>query len=598
MARTDRTFGQAFGDLICQKRGQEGLTQKELAIKAFDDEAKTRRIIELEKGSVRRPHASTIDPLVVFFNITEEELEKCKRCGFFTADEQTSIGLSREILENLAQRFEHENPDVPDEELIAYLKAKAEELKHLRARLSDLERPSGVLRNQIAAADKALEIGRFDEADEILAAAEEIQLEERTLKEVREQANIRFARGDTALFRGQPDLAAVHYTKAAEYFLGFDKYEAASAFSSAAGQIYEYERRALTQRFTIAIGLAERALSLVEDKAPSATWALFKYRLALLQQNEARARRQDSLKFLGQAINNAQDALSRCSTLSTFDWASLMTLLGNCHLERGHRLSNQGWKADLDFAIKTYEQLSRDPRVETLNQHRCHVFSNLSAAYIEKARRSPDTDRPANLQKAKKAAHRAIELSSQDSQADIWSAAQMNLGQILIHMAKDVSDKEATFLRIQAISAFNASLETYLQGGFTLQMAHTQFLVGRAYLEQAMSEKYVESRETYLVRGRAAYETALQVFRGEPESPQWFESNYYLGLCYFYHSSIAGIADKDREIEDLGRALHLFEIALPGYQHPELRHNIHRIEETIKDARDLLAKSVHPDTST
>jgi ribosome-binding protein aMBF1 (putative translation factor) len=45
MPDVEKTFGEAFGDLIRKKRGQEGLTQKELAIKAFDDESKVRRII-------------------------------------------------------------------------------------------------------------------------------------------------------------------------------------------------------------------------------------------------------------------------------------------------------------------------------------------------------------------------------------------------------------------------------------------------------------------------------------------------------------------------------------------------------------------------
>jgi ribosome-binding protein aMBF1 (putative translation factor) len=61
----ERTFGQAFGELVRTKRGQEGLTQKELAIQAFDDESKVRRINDLETGAVNRPHAKTVDALVV-----------------------------------------------------------------------------------------------------------------------------------------------------------------------------------------------------------------------------------------------------------------------------------------------------------------------------------------------------------------------------------------------------------------------------------------------------------------------------------------------------------------------------------------------------
>jgi len=71
-----RTFGQAFGELVRTRRGQEGLTQKELAIRAFDDESKVRRINDLETGAVNRPHAKTVDALAVALDIREEELAK------------------------------------------------------------------------------------------------------------------------------------------------------------------------------------------------------------------------------------------------------------------------------------------------------------------------------------------------------------------------------------------------------------------------------------------------------------------------------------------------------------------------------------------
>jgi tetratricopeptide (TPR) repeat protein len=586
MTSVEQTFGQAFGSLIRKKRGQEGLTQKDLAIRAFDDEGKTRRIIELEKGSVKRPHASTVDPLVVYFNISDAELKGCRAHGLFSDQEQKAIGLSREILENLAQRFEHENPDAPDEELIAHLKTKADELKQLRARLSELEDQAGSLKNQIGAADRAFEFGRFDEADEILAAAE-VQQEERTLKEVRTQARIRFARGDAALFRGNPDIAAIHYAKAAEYFLGLDRDEVATVLSAGARQVYEHERRVGKQRFMTAIGLAQRALEMVEDTAPSDKWALYKYRLALLEQNEGRAQRHNSLEFLSKAIENAQEALSRCQTLSNDAWASLMTLLGNCHLERGRRDNTAGWEADLDFAITTYEALSNDTRIETLNEHRCHVFNNLAAACIERARRADGEEKKRYWQKAKEAAKRAIELSSEDHQIDIWSAAQMNLGHVLMQATSELNDERAKFLRIQAISAFNASLETFNESRFEAQMAHTQFLLGRAYLEHALGATLVSIREIYLAQAIAAYQTALQIFAKNAQSPQWFDAHFYMGLCYFFHSEIA---DENIVVDDLRKALSLFEIALPGFQHPELTNNMSLVEEKIRETRALLTK--------
>ncbi len=74
---------------------------------------------------------------MVYFNISKDEIESCRQHGIFSEKEQVSIGLSRELIENLAFRFEHDNPDAPDEELVAYLKDKADELKSLKNRLQN-----------------------------------------------------------------------------------------------------------------------------------------------------------------------------------------------------------------------------------------------------------------------------------------------------------------------------------------------------------------------------------------------------------------------------------------------------------------------------
>lgn len=68
------SFGEAFGRLIKKKRGHEGLTQQELAVRAFGDESYKTRISELENGRVSRPQQKTVDLLVIALQITEEEV--------------------------------------------------------------------------------------------------------------------------------------------------------------------------------------------------------------------------------------------------------------------------------------------------------------------------------------------------------------------------------------------------------------------------------------------------------------------------------------------------------------------------------------------
>jgi len=67
-------FGQTFGKLIKAKRGIEGLTQQQLAARAFGDETRKTRISELENGHVAKPHQRIVDALVVALGITDVEL--------------------------------------------------------------------------------------------------------------------------------------------------------------------------------------------------------------------------------------------------------------------------------------------------------------------------------------------------------------------------------------------------------------------------------------------------------------------------------------------------------------------------------------------
>jgi transcriptional regulator with XRE-family HTH domain len=582
----EKTFGEAFGDLIRQKRGQEGLTQRELAIRAFDDESKVRRIIELENGAVRRPQTKTVDALVVYFAITGEELDRCRRHGLFTAVERAAIGLSRELLENLAVRFEHDNPDAPDSELIDFLKGKATELNQLKRRLAELENSKAAFNNQITAANNALEVGRFDEADEILAAAEEIQQEDRTLKEVSAQSRIRFTRGDAALFSGQSAVAASHYIKASEYVAGFVKEDAVRILDLGAGRIYELERRKSSPNLTCAIDLTKRSLELISTGGRGARWAQIKYHLALLQQSAARGQRNlESLSLLDDAIRNALEALTAQGDLDDYDCASLRVVLANSYLERGQRDENKEWKQDLKAAIDILEEAAQRLGPENSGMHRCHVYNNISIAYRYSARRTEGENKAVHLRKAKQAVVRAIDLSAQEGIIDIWSAAQYNLGGMLAEAAATTDEpKKATFLRIQAIAAFHASAEAYPEIAFNTHLAQTQLALGRVLLDLAHSSDD-RIMEVYLIRSISAYEMAARIFGKDTHLQEWSEAQYCIGLAFLLHSDIS---EQTLAEDDLKKALSYFAVALPGYRSLELKDDLKKLRALQRKAKTML----------
>jgi tetratricopeptide (TPR) repeat protein len=591
-----RTFGQAFGELVRTKRGQEGLTQKELAIHAFDDESKVRRINDLETGAVDRPHAKTVDLLVVALNIGEEELAACRLNGRFTAREEAGIGLSRQLMENLAQRFDHENPDAQDVELFNYLKGKAEELKSLQSRLKGIEGLTKAIHSQIAAANVAIGAGEFDKADELLAAAEDIQQEERTLKEIETQSEIRFARGDAALFNGQRTTAAEHYYKAAEYFYGFDKRRVASILELSAGQIYEYERRTLSPNFEHAIFLIEKAIELTILKEHKADWVVAKYRLATLQQVQASALNDRSL--YDAAIQTSKEAIEHADTdIKNDDYSNLQILLGNCYLARSesHR---ENAIDDLRAAVRTFEIAAQDARVDSAQFH-SYLQSNLSAAYSRLSSLNDENSQGEFAEKAMRALRRAIELSAQEGQIDLWSACQYNLGAALAKSAQEmeVADPILTrFLRVQSISAFNSSLESYPETLLHPHTRRTQMSLGLVLLDQARFTTD-RRRAIYLNRSIHAHEAVLAM--SDVDDTYTSEAKFCIGLAFFLH---AEIAEKKTAISDLEKALEYYEAALSDFQIGGQEAHLKKIKSARKETearlRKLQTSQETPDTQS
>lgn len=204
-------FGASFGRLVREKRGIEGFSQEELAERA--DMAKA-RISDLENGKINNPQARTVDALCVALNISRDE-----RAGCY---DQTGLALPPLLLENLALRFGHGNPNALEGELVAFLNEQALEFAAMQKRLAAMDAASSSITELAAKASAALEIGDFRGADAKLAEAEGAQLGLTTLPAVEGQYRLRFERGNAALLAGDVAAAAAHWEAAANYFHFFD----------------------------------------------------------------------------------------------------------------------------------------------------------------------------------------------------------------------------------------------------------------------------------------------------------------------------------------------------------------------------------------
>jgi transcriptional regulator with XRE-family HTH domain len=204
-------FGVAFGRLVREKRGIEGLSQDGLAHKSGLPKA---RISDIETGKIANPQARTVDALCVALNISREERAACHA--------NTAWRLPSRLLENLARHFGHDNPDALEEELEAFLKAKAAEFREMRERLEKMAETEGRISELLKAANVALGEGDFGTADDLLKEAEAVQLQSNTIAALEKLAKLRIERGNAALMSGDVATAADHFERSSRYFSSVD----------------------------------------------------------------------------------------------------------------------------------------------------------------------------------------------------------------------------------------------------------------------------------------------------------------------------------------------------------------------------------------
>ena len=117
-----------------------GLTQTQLAEDAYGTTGKTRRISELENGTVANPHPKTIDPIIHVLKISNAELEQCATDSDSLPDEDLDRAYreARNLIDAVAKEFEHSNPASSLGELDEFLRSKAKEWASLRERIAGI----------------------------------------------------------------------------------------------------------------------------------------------------------------------------------------------------------------------------------------------------------------------------------------------------------------------------------------------------------------------------------------------------------------------------------------------------------------------------
>lgn len=548
----DRTFGQALGELIYQKRKAVGLTQVQLAEDAYGDAGRTRRISELENGTVANPHPKTIDPIIATLGISEDELAECARRSGARHDDDLDRAYreARNLIDAIARQFEHSRPSASLAELDDFLRSKAKEWSALRTRIAAIDAPQTELLHLRSEAANALSEGDFDQVDRLLSRAEDSYQKARTLEEIRKFAEIRITRGDSCLLRGNPTAAQTFYLSAAEFFRPFDELEMAACLTKIAAQVYEVARRSLDPAFLVAARLLETLIEIPSIKTNPSEIAAAHYRLGLIYRSECdRSPRREAAEILDKAIlYSRQSSTFLDRTGPTFESISAAIGLANCLWHRGQRLSAAN---DLREAIETLEKARANlgdcsDAAELLP----HICNSLGIALMD-LHRLIGSERDASLlDRAIEAFNAGVRASEDLSNAEGWGAAKSNIGALLAEKAQANGLDEGTrdFLRVRAIAELSAALETSPSVAFPIQFGQTQLKLGNVLREHAISVGEPLG-EFYLSRALNAYEAAASVYSEDRDPERWAHIALQMGSIFAFHARLDGVKSAAKDFE-------------------------------------------------
>ena len=222
------SFGIHFSELVALHRGEQGLSQKDLAIKAFDDESRKPRISELERGKVHNPAQEIVDALTVALNLSPEDVSACRtkgrqRTGVLTFEQHEKNAREREERIEKKLRASNDADRAALEGQLAEAKKRASdlevdfarkqaELDSAHARLDRLHNELGD--EKVEAAKRALDAGNTKLADALFGEAQATltaQMEDMAA----EAAKLAYERGRIAEDDIRWQDADQHYSEAA-----------------------------------------------------------------------------------------------------------------------------------------------------------------------------------------------------------------------------------------------------------------------------------------------------------------------------------------------------------------------------------------------
>lgn len=469
------SFGVLFGRLIRDKRGIEGLSQDDLAAKSGLTKA---RISEIETGKITNPQVRTVDALCIALNILREERDACRVMN--------GPRLPPRLLENLALRFGHSNPDVSEDELVAFLKEKALEFRELQQHLAQMNAVEGRIAVFLAAANAALEEGDFQLADERLAEAEDAQLASTTLPALEKQYRLRFERGHAALLGGEIRNAVLHWERAENYFHLLDT-------EVEAEKRYEYSMR--------------------------------------LREYGYRYRSVKALREAGDALKKSLTVWNKEEHLQ--NWCKATIALGNVSWRLSQFDNPKTFRIHISKAKSIYETVRETCSETALPYYYAASGANIASIYANRKFARSEEEYRANFEISLKLQNDALKLKSKTDDPEGWGILQHNMGCTYMDFC-NLQDDKITSMEVIDKAIHHLELSFQVRDptdvdAFQYWVASCRSL-GEALIERSMHKTNAQASDDL--------ERAYEILSGaeskisEAEHPnQWAEIQKQLARC-------------------------------------------------------------------
>lgn len=372
-------------------------------------------------------------------------------------------GVTRQALDNFF-RIAGEK-EVPRERIVVALAEIAERHVDALSRLEALTSDDPTVGSLTTEAAKALESGDYDQADALLARAED--------------ADLAAAAQALKIAEHAASAAAERFRRAAE---------ARAERAGIARTRLDY--RAAASHFAEAARIVERA-----DDAPL-QWQYQLQRATALQEL---GRDFGDHSALLEAISLYRNTVLPLAPrgVRPLDWGMTQNNLGNALETLGSRERGTEW---LEQAVAAFRASLEEQTREASPIGWAQAQNNLGNAFMRLAEREPGTER---FEQAILAYRASLEEQTRQIEPIGWAQVQGNLGAALMGLGE--RDGDLRWYR-EAVAAFRAALEEQTRERNRVGWAMTQNNLGNALLRLGQLEEDAEQLEASVVAFRAALE--------------------------------------------------------------------------------------------